>query len=84
MLDQDIKSQLTEVFSVLESSIDLIYDLSDNENQKELVGMLEDIASTSSKISARPSETKSVSPSFKIFKSNQFTGISFVGIPGGH
>lgn len=84
MLDQDIKSQLSEVFAPLEQPIDLVYDLSDNENQNELVSMLEAVASTHSKITARNSGVKFHSPRFQIYKNQKPTGISFTGIPGGH
>jgi NADH-dependent peroxiredoxin subunit F len=84
MLDQDIKSQLTTVFGALVQSIDLIYDLSEHEKQIELVAMLEDIASTSSKIKAKPSGLKSECPKFWIERNGLPTGVSFRGIPGGH
>jgi NADH-dependent peroxiredoxin subunit F len=84
MLDNDIKSQLSQVFSALQHPIELVYDSSDNDKQAELVGMLEDIASTSSQISAKNSNQKSATPFFKILRAGQPTGISFRGIPGGH
>ena len=84
MLDQDLKTQLVQVFSALEHPIDLVYDSSVNEKQSELVGMLEDIASTSSKITARVSGATNAVPGFRIERQNQPTGISFRGIPGGH
>ncbi len=84
MLDNSIKAQLKEVFSALESSIDLVYDSSENEKQSELLEMLEEIASTSSKITAKESDTFSATPYFRIEKNSQPTGISIRGIPGGH
>ncbi len=84
MLDSDIKSQLNQVFSGLDHSIELVYDLSDNEKHSELVGMLDDLASTNSKLTAKASGAKSNAPSFRILKNSQATGITFSGIPGGH
>lgn len=84
MLDQDLKSQLKQVFEALESPIELIYKSSDHEKQAELVEMLTDISSTSSRISAVPSPATAPAPSFHIARAGKPTGISFVGIPGGH
>ena len=84
MLDQDIKSQLNSVFAAIVQPIDLVYDLSEHEKQIELVEMLEDVASTSSKITAKPSGSKSECPRFWIERNGSPTGIYFRGIPGGH
>ncbi len=84
MLDQDIKSQLATVFSSLVHSIDLVWDLSEHEKQSELVEMLAEIASTSSKINVKASGAKSDSPRFWIERNGLPTGVSFRGIPGGH
>lgn len=84
MLDNDIKTQLTEVFSPLESSIDLVFDESHEAKQNELVEMLQDIASTSSKITAKQSGKASATPNFRIDRNGKPTGISIRGIPGGH
>ena len=84
MLDHDIKNQLSQVFSAIEASIDLVYDESTNEKQQELVDMLQDIASTSPKLNAKKSERTSVTPYFRIERNGKPTGISFRAIPGGH
>ncbi|MGZ6418794.1 MAG: thioredoxin family protein, partial [Pseudobdellovibrio sp.] len=84
MLDSEMKAQLTEVFSSLENPIELIYDLSSHSNQSELIEMLEDLVSTSSKITTRASGQNSEAPRFTIYKSQRPTGITFTGIPGGH
>lgn len=84
MLEQDIKSQLATVFAALTQPIDLVYDLSEHEKQIELIGMLEDIVSTSSKINVRSSNSKSDTPRFWIERNGLPTGVSFHGIPGGH
>jgi len=84
MLDADMKTQLTEVFAAIEQPIELVYDQSTHGNQSELVEMLQDISSTSSKITARSSGRNSASPAFQIERLGKATGISFRGIPGGH
>lgn len=84
MLDTDIKEQLSQVFSGLEKSIELVYDQSNHTNQSELVTMLEDVSATSQKVSARSSGSQSPTPSFRVERDGTPSGIAFRGIPGGH
>lgn len=86
MLDQDILNQLKTVFEKLESSIQLVYNDTTHEDQNSLTEMLEALTRTSSKISTKKElfSGNTAPPEFKIFKNNQFTGIHFKGIPGGH
>lgn len=86
MLDAELKEQLKTVFEPLSESIALVYEESSHADQAELVGMLEDVASTSSKIATRKSVSgKTVaSPQFEIYKNDKPTGIIFKAIPGGH
>lgn len=90
MLDSQIKSQLTEVFSVLENEISLVYKPSNHENQAELLEMLMDVQSTCPQIkveedknNAGPSSGPQV-PQFSIYYKGQPNGIIIKGIPGGH
>lgn len=84
MLDSQIKDQLKQVFSALEHPVELVHDLSTHTNQQELVTMLDEISSTSDKISVRSTDVQSDAPAFKIFHNGKPTGIAFRGIPGGH
>ncbi|PIE75399.1 MAG: alkyl hydroperoxide reductase subunit F [Deltaproteobacteria bacterium] len=84
MLEQGIIDQLKTVFEVLEGNIDLVYEESSNEKQKELVEMLEQVASTSENISAVASGTASDVPAFEVRHNGKSTGIIITGIPGGH
>lgn len=87
MLDADLKEQLKGVFANLENQIDLIYEQSTNENQNELVQMLNGVAETSPKISAKLDSTSAEHdgpPRFVIHKNGKSTGVLFTGIPGGH
>jgi len=84
MLEIDLIEQLKQVFAVLENPVELVYDLSSHDRQAELVGMLEDISSTSDKISAHASSQHAAAPTFRIERRGNATGISFRGIPGGH
>lgn len=86
MLDPQMKEQLSTVFQKLENEVELVYAPSAHADQKDLVEMLEEVASTSPKIKARaatgmPAVT---SPQFSIFAHSKDTGITFRAIPGGH
>lgn len=83
-LDQSLIEQLKEVFSGLEAKIDFQVDHSSHEKQNELVEMLNEVSSTSPKLSVVNSDQESSVPSFRILKDSKATGISFKGIPGGH
>lgn len=84
MLDQDLKSQLQSAFSVLQNQVGLVYKKSSHADQAELLSMLNDVASTSPLISAIESNESSSVPEFRIEYKDKATGVSFVGIPGGH
>lgn len=86
MLDQELKEQLQTVFAPLQSTVELVYENSTHADHAELVAMLEDVASTSSKIVAKQSTSGKTSPApqFEIHKEGKPTGIIFKAIPGGH
>lgn len=86
MLDQDMKEQLKTVFAQIENKIELVYKKSTHQDQASLIEMLNDLTSTSDKISLRPDDDSETlrPPQFKITIQGKDTGISFKGIPGGH
>lgn len=84
MLDRDLQDQLKQVFADLTQLVQLVVDQSDHAQQAELMGMLESVASTSSSISIVRSERRSEMPRFEVYRGGAPTGMSFVGIPGGH
>jgi alkyl hydroperoxide reductase subunit F len=84
MLESNIIEQLKSVFSSLEGNIDLVYAQSTHEKQGELQEMLDQVASTSEKITTRQSDKKSDAPFFELVHNNKENGIKFSGIPGGH
>lgn len=85
MLDASLKEQLKSVFASLENTVELVYENSSHEDNKELVEMLEDVASTSEKIVVRKNDSgNSPMPQFHIAYKGKPTGISFKGIPDGH
>lgn len=84
MLDSDIKTQLTEAFSKLENEVELVVKTSHHADQTDLLSMLNDLASTSSKIKVTTDDGTSEAPEFYIRYGGTPNGISFKGIPGGH
>ena len=85
MLDSQMIEQLKSVFASLENEIGLVYDSCSHPDQKELLSLLDQVASTSSKIQLLENKSQeSSAPQFYISKNKKPTGISFKGIPGGH
>lgn len=83
MLDKSLKDQVTAVFAGLES--EYIFDVfvsKDHESYNELLEMLEDVVSCSSKLSLRLNDGDAIS--FSILKNGENTGVVFRGIPNGH
>lgn len=83
MLDKSLKDQVTAVFSGLDS--DYIFEVNsskEHESYNELVEMLEDVVSCSSKLTLRLGDGDSIA--FSILKNEEPTGITFRGIPNGH
>lgn len=85
MLDTQLKEQLTTVFAALENNVELVVEKSVHEDQKDLLEMLRDVASTSNKIIVTEKDSgASPMPQFHIAVKGRATGIVFKGIPGGH
>jgi alkyl hydroperoxide reductase subunit F len=84
MIDEGVREQLKSVFTKLEGEVTLSHDESPHEKQAELLELLKDVASASSKIKVTPSGKTSLVPQFAILSGNSKTGIKFKGIPGGH
>ena len=85
MLDQNLKQQLQDLFISLESTIEFSFAKSDHPDQGQLVEMLTEVSSVSSKLSVHEDLLRSAPfPEFKILKGGLHTGIEFKGIPNGH
>ncbi len=86
MLDSNIIEQLKGVFLKLENNVDLVYSLSDHADHKQLVELLEQVASTSENITVRPAshDRKTEVPEFHIEYKGVSNGVLFKGIPSGH
>lgn len=84
MLDNAIKLQLKDIFSVLEAQYKFLIDINPRHPKRaELVGMLEDVAATSDNISCEINDN-SEGLHFSILKDGKETGVCFRAIPGGH
>jgi alkyl hydroperoxide reductase subunit F len=85
MLDNNILEQLNSVFAKLEKNVVLAYQKSEHADQKNLVEMLNQVASTCTKIQAIEVENSQAPfPAFHIEYDGKPNGIHFKGIPSGH
>jgi alkyl hydroperoxide reductase subunit F len=84
MLDSNIKTQLTAYMEKLVSPIELVASLDDSAKSQEMRALLQDIASTSSKITLLDNGDNARRPSFAIRKPGESARIHFAGIPMGH
>jgi alkyl hydroperoxide reductase subunit F len=90
MLDLAIKSQLKAYLEKLQRPIELVASLDTSAKSQELLGLLDDIATLSDKVSVRNDGDAHYKPSFsigaldKIDAHNSDARIHFAGIPMGH
>ena len=84
MLDPELLSQLTTVFAPLESDLLLVQSPSSHPKQGELRELLQEVASTSPRITWTEAGHGSPVPRFSLSKNGSPTGLVFRGVPGGH
>lgn len=84
MLEAAILEQLKGVYQTLENQVDLVIKKSNHANFADLKSLVNDLASTSSKIVVIDSDESSPLPELAIHYQGKPTGINFVGYPGGH
>ncbi|RAO76276.1 alkyl hydroperoxide reductase subunit F [Dyella jiangningensis] len=84
MLDADLKTQLQAYLEKVVHPIELVASLDNGEKSQELKGLLEDIASLSSQVSARFDGNDARKPSFAINRVGTDVSVRFAGIPMGH
>jgi alkyl hydroperoxide reductase subunit F len=84
MLDASLTAQLTTLLAPLQAELTLALSPSQHQKQGELRAMLDDVASTSPRVSVRESGPPSDVPAFQVLKDGTPTGVVFRGIPGGH
>jgi alkyl hydroperoxide reductase subunit F len=84
-LDLAIKNQLQEYMTRLVNPIKLVAYVDENSSSKEMIEMLEEVASLSEKITlSKEADVSKRIPSFEINREKEITGITFAGIPSGH
>ncbi|RDI41842.1 alkyl hydroperoxide reductase subunit F [Falsibacillus pallidus] len=82
-LDAEIKSQLNQYLQLLENDILLKVSAGKDDVAKEMLALVEELASLSSKITVEEAELNRT-PSFSINRIGEDTGITFAGVPLGH
>ena len=83
MLDENLKAQLTAYMEKLTQPIELVASLDDSDKSRELDQLLDQIASTSDRITRREGDDPR-KPSFRIVRSGTDVDVGFAGIPMGH
>lgn len=85
MLDNNILEQLKTIFANLRSEIvfDMRYPAGAG-GAHEMKEFLDDVASTSPRLTVKSAEADVEAPSFAIVKNGSPTGVNFCGIPNGH
>ena len=83
MLDATLKSQLQAYLGKLVQPIELVAALDDSEGSRELLDLLEDIASLSDRIRVTRRDDVRV-PSFAIERAGSDVSVRFAGVPLGH
>ncbi len=86
MLDQSIKSQVTDVFQLLENKYTFAVRYNPNRSDtQELIDFANDVASCSPLLDATFTEVGDADAlEFSLLKEGNDTGVKFRGIPGGH
>lgn len=82
-LDAEIKSQLNQYLQLLENDILLKVSAGSDDISKEMLALVEELATMSSKITVEKVELNRT-PSFSINRVGEETGVTFAGVPLGH
>ena len=83
MLEADIKAQLDQYLQLLENDIVLKVSVDSDDVSKDMLSLVEEIATMSSKITVEKT-TLERTPSFSVNRVGEDTGVVFAGIPLGH
>ncbi len=84
MITPEIKKQLEQHFSPLSVAIQLQLFDSQHPKAKELEEMAEAVASCNKHITVIYTDQVSAAPRLEVMRNNEPTGITFLGVPGGH
>ncbi|MDA2597918.1 alkyl hydroperoxide reductase subunit F [Bacillus cereus group sp. Bc061] len=83
ILDADIKTQLSQYLQLMENDILLKVSAGDDDVSKDMLALVEELATMSSKITVEKVELERT-PSFSVNRPGEDTGVVFAGIPLGH
>ncbi|HDR7285249.1 alkyl hydroperoxide reductase subunit F [Bacillus paranthracis] len=83
ILDADIKTQLSQYLQLMENDILLKVSAGDDDVSKDMLALVDELATMSSKITVEKVELERT-PSFSVNRPGEDTGIVFAGIPLGH
>ncbi|MGN4426713.1 alkyl hydroperoxide reductase subunit F [Bacillus cereus group sp. MYBK30-1] len=83
ILDADIKTQLSQYLQLMENDILLKVSAGDDNVSKDMLSLVDELATMSSKITVEKVELERT-PSFSVNRPGEDTGVLFAGIPLGH
>ncbi|MCR6854636.1 alkyl hydroperoxide reductase subunit F [Paenibacillus jamilae] len=83
ILDADIKTQLSQYLQLMENDILLKVSTGDDNVSKDMLALVDELATMSSKITVEKVELERT-PSFSVNRPGENTGVVFAGIPLGH
>lgn len=83
VLEADIKAQLNQYLELLENDIVLKVSAGSDDVSKQMLALVEELASMSSRITFEQTELPRT-PSFSVNRVGEDTGVTFAGIPLGH
>lgn len=84
MLDANIKAQLQQYLTLLESPLEIRLSLDTSDASREMQALLDEITALSDKIKVRIVDAETRAPAFAISKPGEEPRIHFAGIPLGH
>ena len=84
MLDNSLKGQLKVYLERVTLPIELVATLDDGARSQELLGLLQDVAAQTDKITLRRDGADARVPSFSINRVGSDVGVRFAGLPMGH
>lgn len=85
MLDENLKSQLKTYLANVTKDIELVASLDDSDKSKEMLGLLNDIAALTDKITVKEVRNDAErKPSFRVNRPGEDIAVRFAGLPMGH
>ncbi|CAH2601319.1 alkyl hydroperoxide reductase, AhpF component [Rhodovastum atsumiense] len=84
MLDATLKTQLKAYLDRITQPVELIASLDDGAKSQEMLGLLQDIAGLSERITLVRRDDDARKPSFAIVRAGTDHGVRFAGLPMGH